>query len=76
MFAVLDGMRASTNHGDGYSAVAERIRDELTFHSGSECEAQLRDFWPLLWEALEELVRLVERDEAQQPGSPRLFDPP
>jgi hypothetical protein len=76
MFAVIDWMRTGTNHNDGYREIARRIRDELAFHSGSECEAQFRGAWPLLWEALDELVQLVDRDGASTASSPRLFEPP
>jgi len=47
---------------------------ELMFHAHSECQAQLRDAWPLLWQALDDLVRLVEGDDPREVPSLTLFD--
>jgi len=38
--------------------------------------AAQRAAWPRLWEELDELVRLVDRDDRHGATSPRLFDPP
>jgi hypothetical protein len=69
-------MGFKTNGTDNYSEAAKRLRDEIEFHGGSATEAELRDAWPLLWDAIDDLVRLVDQDHPRAGVSPRLFDPP
>jgi len=62
----------SSQHGR-YAEIAGRIRDELRFFSSSACLARHRDEWPQLWEALDDLVALVDRADPRHPTA-RLFD--
>jgi hypothetical protein len=39
----------------------KRIRDELLVDQEPERQARHRDQWPLMWEALDELIHVVDR---------------
>lgn len=58
---------------DEYVEIARRIRDEVSFFSGSACQAQHREDWPQLWGAIDDLVSLVDREHQRPTSGPSLF---
>jgi hypothetical protein len=64
--------RSGRRDGD-YTEIASRIRDELRFFSSSSCQARHREEWPQLWDALDDLVALVDSGHSSRLPSPRLF---